>query len=449
MVLKLFPAAPLGQAPKQTPAPLKMPKTNLATSPQDILNKLSPTQRQIIGRIRRTGACSRNELRQFFHITPETISRLIGPLMDKKVLLSKTHVSLQGSRRNALRINPGFMCAFGVEMGFTEMRMGLVDLGGAIIERAPIHPIAQLEPSDCAAIILDAYGKAARQRPELNIAGIGIAYTGLIAPDNNHIERRYPLSRKWPSFPLVDALRKGCGGGSVALCPDTSAALLAEMRYGQARHCEDALLVLMVDGIGLAMLSNGIIHLGRAGEGCEFGHLRVNTDGAYCYCGSTGCLESLASSWAILRNAQNRLENGVVSHELTRAEAPSLTMHKISEAAIKSEVFARGILAEAGQMIGKTLANAANLLYPTKAILAGILAENEAFGPLIQGLRLGVQNGLHQVRAPGATEIACAALGRDGVLVGGAAWLLEQIMPAYPHQVVSRGKVYDEQGDEH
>ena len=59
-------------------------------------------------------------------------------------------------------------------------------------------------------------------------------------------------------------------------------------------------------------LSNQTIYRGAGGEHPELGHVPADPRGPQCYCGSRGCLESLASGTAIGRLAQARLRAPVV-----------------------------------------------------------------------------------------------------------------------------------------
>lgn len=100
------------------------------------LDQLADNQRECLGFIRRLGECSRDEIGRYFGWKPATISRIIKPLIDNRVLLSHSRLAPgQGRRRAFLYLNPDQACAIGVEITFTDLRVALVDLGGRILHQ--------------------------------------------------------------------------------------------------------------------------------------------------------------------------------------------------------------------------------------------------------------------------------------------------------------------------
>ncbi|MGH1526651.1 ROK family protein [Leifsonia sp. L25] len=57
-------------------------------------------------------------------------------------------------------------------------------------------------------------------------------------------------------------------------------------------------------GIGGGAVIDGRLHRGAAGNGGEFGHVMVRTDGRPCLCGRRGCLEGYASGTSIALRAR-------------------------------------------------------------------------------------------------------------------------------------------------
>ena len=83
---------------------------------------------------------------------------------------------------------------------------------------------------------------------------------------------------------------------------DARAALLGEVRYGQAVGERDAVLIILGSGIGTAALIDGRLFRGAHDHGGVLGgHVTIELDGPKCRCGNVGCAEAVASTWALER----------------------------------------------------------------------------------------------------------------------------------------------------
>jgi predicted NBD/HSP70 family sugar kinase len=86
---------------------------------------------------------------------------------------------------------------------------------------------------------------------------------------------------------------------------DANCFALAEARFGAAaRKFPDANVVfgvIMGTGVGGGVVVNGEIIHGRHGIGGEWGHNFLDASGSKCYCGKTGCVETIISGPALQR----------------------------------------------------------------------------------------------------------------------------------------------------
>lgn len=72
---------------------------------------------------------------------------------------------------------------------------------------------------------------------------------------------------------------------------DIRSLALAEYYFGVSQDCEDFILVRVYRGIGVGIIFNGRIFIGRNGNVGEIGYIQVESLGERCYCGNFGCLE--------------------------------------------------------------------------------------------------------------------------------------------------------------
>lgn len=128
--------------------------------------------------------------------------------------------------------------------------------------------------------------------------GIGIGCTGPVDVRRGLVRNPYTLPG-WPDAPLVEAFasRYGC---PVRLENDADTALIGELvSREECRKVKNALMLTFGTGVGSAVLRSGAILRGEDFSHPELGHLLVSEAVSSCYCGGSGCLESLASGPAL------------------------------------------------------------------------------------------------------------------------------------------------------
>ncbi len=104
--------------------------------------------------------------------------------------------------------------------------------------------------------------------------------------------------KEWEDLPLGTMLEQRIGI-PVFLVENANAKMIAEDEYGAARELDNFIYLLIGSnqgmGIGCGLFFNGKIIEGEHGMAGEVGHICVEPEGSYCYCGRRGCWESVAS----------------------------------------------------------------------------------------------------------------------------------------------------------
>ena len=85
---------------------------------------------------------------------------------------------------------------------------------------------------------------------------------------------------------------------------DANCGALAEVTLGAGRNARFAAYVSLSSGIGAGIVVDGRPYRGHAGTAGEIGHVVVDPQGPICRCGNRGCLETLASSHALVSLVQ-------------------------------------------------------------------------------------------------------------------------------------------------
>ena len=128
------------------------------------------------------------------------------------------------------------------------------------------------------------------------ISAVGVGCAG---PMTRHGELVSPLNiPQWRDFALRESLARELDL-EVFVEGDAKALALAEGAFGAADPNGSYLSMVVSTGIGGALVLNGRLLDGDAGNAGHIGHLNVVNNGRLCACGSYGCLEAEASGGAI------------------------------------------------------------------------------------------------------------------------------------------------------
>ena len=198
---------------------------------------------------------------------------------------------------------------------------------------------------------------------------------------------------------------------------DANAAAYGEYKAGAGRDARDIFYIGIGDAIGGAIILDGKLWTGASGCAGEIGHITIDTEGAECVCGNTGCLETIASGPNILRRARERLNRDSTSSLSRLARQTSFTAGDLALEANNGDDFSVMMLERTGRSIGIAVASMINLLSIERIILGGAVIEagDLILKPIIAEAR---KRSFQQCFE--ATKVVAAELGADGVAIGAA-----------------------------
>jgi len=255
----------------------------------------------------------------------------------------------------------------GVDVGGTNIRAGVVDDDGAVIDT-----VQALTPGSEQALETALAWAVTELRGRHEITAVGLAVAGFVTPDNAtvlfapHLPwLRAPVSRR-----MSDRLAL-----PVVLEHDANAAAWAEYRFGAAGGGRVVLLVAIGTGIGAALLIDGVLFRGAHGVAPELGHLRVVPDGRACPCGKHGCWERYCSGTGLAATALEMLaadpsRSSVLGREVS-ADPESLTGRTVMRAARDGDQLAAAAVAELSRWLGEGLALASDIYDPDLIVVGG------------------------------------------------------------------------------
>jgi predicted NBD/HSP70 family sugar kinase len=186
------------------------------------------------------------------------------------------------------------------------------------------------------------------------------------------------LYATWKDFALQDALKAMRPYPHVCIDDVVRTMGLAEVLYGaQAAINQDFLFALADTGIGVAIMINGEAYVGPNQLSGEIGHIPVGGS-QVCSCGNTGCMETMASTRAILEQASRKSQETPTATSLSEING-SLSINQVIRAADAGDKVAYQVMTEAGEKFGIGLAMAINMFGPRLVIVGGALASSNAY----------------------------------------------------------------------
>lgn len=300
------------------------------------------------------GPMSRAELARRLSLSPATVTQLTKALLADGLVREVASVPSGGGRPATLL---GLASAGGSVLGakvsaekVTVVRMALDGSTTTVAE----HPFDAGHPEalDRLAGLLR---EALAELPE-QVLGVGVGLPGSVADQAVGIVDSPTLA--WRETHVGDHLRRELGV-PVLVDNDVNTLALAERLLGVARDYDSPLIVTIGLGIGSAVISEGALLRGSRGGAGEIGHVPV-ADGPECSCGGTGCLEAVIGEHALVARARSR---GAIP-----ADGTAVDLHAAADAGVGA---AREVYAEAGALLGRTLAGAVHLLAPDALIVLG------------------------------------------------------------------------------
>ena len=223
--------------------------------------------------------------------------------LEKEGLIQKNgqiDTEFVGRKAAAYSINADYRISVGVEILKKEIKIIAINLYGEKLDRT-IYEITyeykEIYFKTVCNKILDFINSL--HVSDEQILGIGLAMPGLVAPDKQTMMYGKILSCTGLSITeFTRYLTYPC-----SFIHDAYSAAVSEMWVSPG--LTDAFYISLSKHLGAAIITNGEILTGKHGHSSTIEHIQIEPDGAPCYCGKHGCLETLCSLHVLLNENEN------------------------------------------------------------------------------------------------------------------------------------------------
>ncbi|MFC5931285.1 ROK family protein [Cryobacterium melibiosiphilum] len=315
-----------------------------------------------------------------------TLARRLDELLHAGIIVVAGQSDSRGGRpAESFALNKDAGLLLSVDIGGSHTRVAITDLVSTILIEDQAE-IGLWEGPDTvftwANQVFD-YLLRGLGKSRADVRGIGVGVPGPVDAATGRLAAPQ-IDAQWNDVLVKDHFPQDYSA-IFAVDRDVNVMAVAESRLGWPEHRD--LTVLKVGlGIGCALVLDGRVYRGSRGGAGDFSHsFRHGTE--LCSCGQRGCLEAVASGYAIRRelNALGyriRTTGDIVA--LSRMGSPDAVR----------------LLSAAGAEIGHALVDVAGLLNPALIVIGGQLAE--AGDPYLSSLREAL---LARVRAFSGTGL--------------------------------------------
>jgi glucokinase len=251
--------------------------------------------------------------------------------------------------------------AIGVDLGGTNIKLGIVSAEGKIVKRTSVETLAKSGPENVISQIKKGI-KELLHKNQLEIKGIGIGSPGIVTVKKGIVENP-PNFPGWGKINLGKIIEKEFRL-KVHVENDANAAAVGEMIFGAGKKLSSFIMVTLGTGVGGGIIINRKLIRGEFGAAGEIGHITIDYKGDQCKCGAFGCIETYAGSNYLVKRVEKELADYPDSKvpELINNDMELLTPKVIHEALSAGDKFAVHVVNELGTYIGAALASVSNLL---------------------------------------------------------------------------------------
>lgn len=372
---------------------------NGASSLPDVLDS---TTLRILDAIRSEQASSRADLARLLNLAPSTVSQKVAELLAEGLLEERGQATTRAGRPpRILKAPESRTCYAAVDLGTSHARYGYSDVNGrflSIVEREIDTTRGPAQALDEIASHIRA--DLAESEIPLRLAGVCLSVPTPVDAEKGWVEQGANLPR-WSHFPLRATLESLLGVPALIANDANALAIGEHAQHPQLRH---SITVKIGRGIGTGIVIDSRPYNGATGASGDISHTRVaKTDDALpCACGNTGCLETLASAQALLRQYQ---EQG----------GEAQTIAEYVRLARESDPLATTLARQAGRHLGKILASVVSFFNPDAIFLGGLISTIE---PFVAAVRSSLYDRCHPLVTRDLV-IEQASLGADAGITGG------------------------------
>lgn len=317
-----------------------------------------------------------------------TVTKLVSELMDDGFVVDFGKQETAGGRRpNKYGLNPDSGYFIGVDIKDFSISLALINLNGDIVCSEVGIPFMESNSYKGIDVLCNVISNFLDKLPVSRdkVLNIGANISGRVNSHTGLSYTRYFFHEQSLSEILHEKL-----GIIATIDNDSRAMAYGEYMSGVVGSEKNVVFVNISWGLGIGVITDGVLYYGKSGFSGEFGHMNVFDNEIMCHCGKKGCLETQASGYYIHNKVLQKIQEGNSSIlQKILANGNEITLDDIINATSKGDLLSIEIVEEVGYTLGKYIAGLINIFNPELVIIGGSisLAGDYIMLPIKSGIR--------------------------------------------------------------
>lgn len=339
------------------------------TKPVHLLDQRQGGRRLVFSTIRARERVARIDIAEETKISAATVTSITAELISEGLIEETPRDPdsaglKRGRPRVDLKVRGSSHIVAGMKFSNNKVTVAILDfVGSPVGDYERRLPSSRFETADFVAFTKEVLDEATQScgLQISDLSGVGIGLAGIVDAPRGFVHWSPQLTDR-----NVD-LRAALGTQislPIFLDNDANLVAMAEQWFGLGRNVSDFIVVTIEHGVGMGIVIDNQIYRGTRGCGAEFGHTKVQLDGALCRCGQRGCLEAYLADYALLREAN-------IAYSASDEETSEEKLMALFREAKAGNETAKSIFNRAGRMFAMGLANLVNIFDPALIILSG------------------------------------------------------------------------------
>lgn len=337
-------------------------------------NKNSAQKKRIITYYIHNGNSTITDLAKVLDLSIPTVTKLVEDMCQSGILNSYGKLETAGGRHPQLYgLNPDACYFVGVDIRRFCVNIGLINFNGELVETQMGVPYTfentQKGLDSLCELISNFIGSLIVEKDK--ILDINVNVSGRVNPESGYSYSWFNFGEDTLAQVMTDRI-----GIDVYIDNDTRAMTYGEYLKGNISEKKQILFVNLSWGLGLGIIIDGNLYMGKSGFAGEFGHFPAYDNEIMCHCGKKGCLETEASGSAMYRKLIERYNNGEQTFLSEAIESgKKITLEDFIDATNHEDMLCIELAEELGHELGKNIAGLINIFNPEVVIIGGILSQ--------------------------------------------------------------------------
>ncbi|MEM1484161.1 ROK family transcriptional regulator [Oscillospiraceae bacterium PP1C4] len=318
----------------------------------------------IITFLQQVDVISRSELAEKSNLKQATITNIINDFIGWGLVEETGLITgKKGKRSIGLRLCKEKYKAVSVRFSRSYVHITVFDMGCKIYDTCNYGHDTKEEMKTTIETIIQEVKKLLKKYKNDKFLGVGVAMPGPWVKEKQKMVY-FTGFYQWQDINIAGMMEKKLEL-PVYLEQDANLALLAESLALPIGNSNGTVLCVMVgQGIGAGIMTDGEILRGNLGIAGEIGHMSIQFDGEKCECGNIGCLEGFSSTRAVVNKVRS-----------LAAEFPDTVLTQTSRiddiltAYRSGDNLAVAVVNDSARYLGYALASLTNVINPGTIII--------------------------------------------------------------------------------